>query len=107
MIAPEAEPEYCSPVSSPKTPRSLIRLIESEDLPVQSLQAIHELRAYLDDREAERLLRARELGASTADIAEALGITRQGVYNKLRALAKRLVPPTVVIPELQEQALEP
>jgi hypothetical protein len=32
--------------------RSLIRKIESEDLPVQALQAIHELRTYLDDLEA-------------------------------------------------------
>jgi DNA-binding transcriptional MerR regulator len=38
--------------------------------------------------EAEALLRARELGASLEDIAEALVITRQGVAYKLKALAE-------------------
>jgi hypothetical protein len=53
----------------------LIRKIESEDLPVQARQAIHELPAYLNDRKASHLMKARELGASSMDIAEALGFT--------------------------------
>jgi DNA-binding CsgD family transcriptional regulator len=79
----------------------LIRKIESEDLPVQALQAIQQLRAYLDDREATNLLKARELGASSTDIAEALGITRQGVYNKLRSLEPARHEEAIAIPDLE------
>ena len=88
-------------MSGPRITRSLIRKIESEDLPVQALQAIHELRAYLDDLEAAHLLRARELGASSTDIAEALGITRQGVYNKLRSIERASHEEQIVIPDLE------
>jgi hypothetical protein len=35
------------------------------------------------------MLKARQLGASSADIGEALGITRQAVYNRLRTLEQR------------------
>ena len=41
----------------------------------------------VDAVEAEALLRARELGASLEDIADALAITRQGVAYKLKTLA--------------------
>jgi len=80
-------------------PRSLIRKLESADLPLQALDAIRQLRGYLDDLEATRMLKARELGASSADIAKSLGITRQAVYNKLRALERHhSADETVVIP---------
>jgi DNA-binding transcriptional ArsR family regulator len=70
------------------TRRALLRKLENVDaFPLIALQALHELRAGLDAVEAEALLRARELGASLEDIAEALGITRQGVSYKLKALA--------------------
>jgi nitrate reductase beta subunit len=80
----------------------LIRKIESEAFPVQALQAIHELRAYLDDLEATHLLKARELGASPTDIAEALGITRQAVYNKLRSIERASHEERIVIPDQEE-----
>jgi hypothetical protein len=68
--------------------RALIRKLENvEAFPLIALQALPELRADLDAVEAEALLRARELGASLEDIAEALAITRQGVAYKLKALA--------------------
>jgi hypothetical protein len=68
--------------------RALVRKLENvEAFPLIALQALHELRADLDAVEAEALLRARELGASLEDIAEALAITRQGVAYKLKALA--------------------
>jgi DNA-binding MarR family transcriptional regulator len=76
--------------------------MESEDFPVQALEAIHELRAYLDDLEATHLLKARELGASPTDIAEALGITRQAVYNKLRSIERASHEEHIVIPDLEE-----
>jgi hypothetical protein len=70
------------------TRRALLRKLENvESFPLIALQALPELRADLDAVEAEALLRARELGASLEDIAEALAITRQGVAYKLKALA--------------------
>jgi hypothetical protein len=68
--------------------RALLRKLENVDaFPLIALQALPELRADLDAVEAEALLRARELGASLEDIAEALAITRQGVAYKLKSLA--------------------
>jgi hypothetical protein len=68
--------------------RALLRKLENvHAFPLIALQALPELRADLDEVEAEALLRARELGASLEDIAEALAITRQGVAYKLKALA--------------------
>jgi len=68
--------------------RALLRRLENvEAFPLIALQAIHELRADLDSVEAEAILRARELGASLEDIADALEITRQGVSYKLKVLA--------------------
>ena len=68
--------------------RALLRKLENvEAFPLIALQALPELRADLDAVEAEALLRARELGASLEDIADALEITRQGVAYKLKALA--------------------
>lgn len=69
--------------------RALLRKLENvEAFPLFALQAIRELRADLDSVEAEALLRARDLGASLEDIAEALEITRQGVAYKLKTLAE-------------------
>jgi biotin operon repressor len=68
--------------------RALLRKLENVDaFPLIALQAIHELRADLDSVEAQAILRARDLGASLEDIADALEITRQGVAYKLKALA--------------------
>lgn len=68
--------------------RALLRKLEHANaFPLVALQALRELRADLDVIEAEALLRARELGASLEDIAEALEITRQGVSYRLKVLA--------------------
>jgi len=92
---------------APKFPRPLIRKLESDDLPVLALDAIKELRGYLDNLEATHILKARELGATPTDIADALGITRQAVYNKLRSLDERRVSAEhIVIPELEAQQPE-
>ena len=69
--------------------RALLRKLENADaFPLFALQAIRELRTDLDSVEAQALLRARDLGASLEDIAEALEITRQGVAYKLKSLAE-------------------
>jgi DNA-binding MarR family transcriptional regulator len=70
--------------------RALLRKLENVDaFPLFALQAIRELRADLDSVEARALIRARDLGASLEDIAEALEITRQGVAYKLKSLAEK------------------
>jgi transposase-like protein len=69
--------------------RRLIRQVENrENFPLVALGALHELRGYLDQTEADAILRAKEMGASAEDIAEALDITRQGAYYKLKQLER-------------------
>jgi DNA invertase Pin-like site-specific DNA recombinase len=72
-----------------KFPRRLIRKLETPDLPLEALESIRRLRRYLDELEAACMIRARRLGASPSDIGEALGITRQAVYNRLHSLEHR------------------
>lgn len=73
-----------------KIPRSLTRSLESGDtFPLRALEGIRELRGHLDHIEEDALCRARELGASITEIADVMGMTRQGVYNKLKHLADR------------------
>lgn len=68
-----------------KFPRRLIRKLEGrETFPLVALGTLRELRGYLDEVEAEAIHRAKGMGASADDIAEALGITRQGAYYKLK-----------------------
>ena len=90
-------------------PRRLIRYLETPELPLQTLEAIHRLRRYLEELEAACILKARELGASPTDIGEALGITRQAVYNRLHHLEQRAATdPGFGIPDLSaEESEEP
>jgi len=90
-----------------KFPRRLIRHLETPDLPLQTLQAIRRLRRYLEELEAACILKARELGASPTDIGEALGITRQAVYNRMHNLERRAeLDPEFVIPDLSGEDIE-
>ena len=76
-------------MATEKFPRRLIRRVEGHNtFPLVALSALQELRAHLVQVEAESILRARELGASAEDIAEALGITRQGAYYKMKQLER-------------------
>ena len=74
-------------MASERSPRSLMHQIEASAFPLKALEAIRELRKYLDEVEAQSLCDARDAGASITLIAEALGTTRQTVYNRLRQLA--------------------
>jgi hypothetical protein len=65
-------------------PRSLLRRAENTELNLGSLEAIAELRSTLDRLEDEAVLRAREKGATVDDIAEALRLTPQAIYYRLR-----------------------
>ena len=90
-----------------KFPRRLIRHLETPDLPLEALQSIRRLRRYLEELEAACIIKARELGASPADIGEALGITRQAVYNRLHNLERRAeLDPEFVIPDLSGEDIE-
>ena len=67
--------------------RSTLRKLENaEAFPLIALQAAREVRAELDALEADSILRARELGASLEDVADAMGLTRQGVAYRLKNL---------------------
>ena len=89
-----------------KFPRRLIRKLETPDLPLEALESIHRLRRYLDELEAACILKARKLGASPSDIGDALGITRQAVYNRLRSLEQRAeTDPDFVIPDLEAEKI--
>lgn len=52
--------------------------------PVEALQQVAELRARLGAEEAVHVHRARNAGLSWAEIAEALGVSRQAVHKKHR-----------------------
>jgi DNA-directed RNA polymerase specialized sigma24 family protein len=85
-------------------PRRLIRHLETLELPLQTLEAIHRLRRYLDELEAACIIKARGLGASPTDIGDALGITRQAVYNRLHHLEQRAeTDPDFAIPDLRAE----
>jgi predicted DNA binding protein len=73
-------------VSEPIKRSALRKLEKAEAFPLVALQALRELRTELDERENEAIRRARELGASLEDIAEAMGITRQGVAYRIKAM---------------------
>lgn len=105
-IAARVPAQYLAAIVRERTPRSLIHKLETSRIPLEQLKAIRGLRDYLDRSEADSLLKARRLGCSVSEIAEALGMTRQGVYNKLRQAElqrKRKLSgePPVVIPDLE------
>jgi hypothetical protein len=64
--------------------RSLIRRAENTELSLVSLEAIAEIRDRLYQLEAEATKSAREKGATIDDIAEALRLTPQAIYYRLR-----------------------
>ena len=98
---------YRGAIDAMKFPRRLIRHLETPELPLQTLEAIHRLRRYLDELEAACIIKARELGASPADIGDAVGITRQAVYNRLHHLEQHAeTNPDFAIPDLRAEETE-
>ena len=63
--------------------RDLARRASNLGLPMGALQAISELRARLAELEHDAVDAAREHGATWADIAHALRISRQGLHQRL------------------------
>jgi hypothetical protein len=78
---------YPPHVTDPISRSALRKLENAEAFPLIALQAIRDLRTNVDVIEGRAILRARELGASLEDIAEAMGITRQGVAYRIKQLA--------------------
>jgi ABC-type transporter Mla MlaB component len=73
----------------PDLPRALIRKLERyRDFPLESLEAVAQIRDALGDIEVRAIVEARERGATWDDIAEALNISRQSVLYRLRSLSK-------------------
>jgi hypothetical protein len=71
-------------------PRHTLRkLANLDNFPLIALGAVRDIRDYVDEVQEAALSRALELGAGAEDIAEALGITRQGAYYKIHSLEKR------------------
>jgi hypothetical protein len=73
----------------PNVPKDLLRRAENENFPLIGLSALRELRKALDEVESAAIMRAREMGASTTDIGEALGLTRQAAYYRIRHILER------------------
>ncbi len=91
----------------PSIPRDLLRRTENENFPLVGLAALRELRRALDDLEAAAILRAREMGASAADIGEALGLTRQAAHYRIRHILDRqdqraTEDGTIIIPDTED-----
>ena len=76
-------------MAEPLARNALRRVENAETFPLAALQALRELRSQLDQAENDAILRARELGASLEDVAEAMGITRQGVAYRLKTIQTR------------------
>lgn len=94
--------------------RALLRRAENVELSLGSLEAITEIRAYLDELERLSMASARDKGATVEDIAEALRLTPQAIYYRLRneKMNLQVTPgePNVVDPALDataESALPP
>jgi predicted transcriptional regulator len=64
--------------------RALLRRAENTELSLSSLEAIAEVRRWLDQLENKAMISARQKGATTDDIAEALGLTSQAIYYRMR-----------------------
>ena len=76
-------------MAEPLARNALRRVENAETFPLAALQALRELRSQLDQAENDAILRARELGASLEDVAQAMGITRQGVAYRLKTIQAR------------------
>ncbi len=87
-------------------PRSLLRRAENVELSLGSLEAISEIRAYLNELEKLSMASAREKGATVEDIAEALRLTPQAIYYRLRN-EKMNLQVTPGEPNVAEPVVEP
>jgi anti-anti-sigma regulatory factor len=72
----------------PDLPRTLMRKLERfREFPLESLEAVAQVRKVLGEIEFRAIVEARERGATWDDVAEALSISRQSVLYRLRTLS--------------------
>ncbi len=64
--------------------RALIRRATNTELSLVSLEAIADMRQRLDELEMGAIKSARDKGATVEDIAEAMSLTPQAIYHRLR-----------------------
>ncbi len=88
--------EMTTPQASSLSPKS-IRKAENTDLPLLGLRTIRELREALDELELAQIDSARDKGASWEDIAEAMGVTRQALQQRLKHRDEKRGPNGVTI----------
>lgn len=63
--------------------------MENDNFPLAALGAVQDVRRVLAEIEDAAMLRARQMGASSSDIARILGLTRQAVYHRFRVIEDR------------------
>ena len=63
----------------------LVRKAESTEIPMFGLRAVSELRDVLSALEMAHIRSARQKGASWEDIAEAVGVSRQALQQRIRS----------------------
>lgn len=66
-----------------------VRQAENKELPFLALPAIADLRTYLGTLEMDIVAYARKKGATWEEIARAMGITRQALYQRMRTRERR------------------
>jgi hypothetical protein len=72
---------------APTINRTLLRRLElCADFPLEALEAVVTLRRRLEEIEGKAVQAGREKGATWEDLAEAMGVSRQAVYQKHRVL---------------------
>jgi hypothetical protein len=71
-----------------------VRQAQNKELPFLALPAIAELRGYLRGLEMDIVAYARKKGATWEEIASAMGITRQALYQRMRTRERDSRSPT-------------
>jgi hypothetical protein len=69
--------------------RTLLRRAEKVELSLGALDAITQIRKHLDALEVQAFEIAREKGATAEDLAEALDVTPQTIYYRLKNGTRR------------------
>ena len=67
---------------------SLLKKAQKTELPLLALAAIRELKGELTELELAHIADARDRGASWEDIAEVVGVTRQALQQRVKAIMK-------------------
>ena len=75
--------------TEPQLTMSLVRRATNLGLPFGALEAIAELKRELRTVELMAIAEARDKGATWEVVAQALGITRQALHQRMQTVARR------------------